>query len=83
MRRNAIAILPHDESGLKLLLAAKDLFSDADKQVQLQAILTLADMPASDKAGTLLVELAASTQDPVLIDGLTSAAAAHSVSYLK
>jgi len=82
VRQNAIAVLPHDEFGLELLLANESLFTDKDAQVQLQAILTLADMPPSEKAGPLVAELGSATTDPILIDGITSAAAAHAIPYL-
>ncbi|MCU0708245.1 MAG: ThuA domain-containing protein, partial [Pirellula sp.] len=83
VRRNAIAILPQDEAGLKLLLENKALFKDSDAQVRLQALLTLADSPSSDEAGALVAELASQESDPVLIEALTSAAAMHSVPFLK
>ena len=83
VRRNAIAVLPHDEAGLALLLQHRELFRDSDAQVKLQAVLTLADMPASTEAGELIVDLAAAETDRVLVDALTSAAARHAVSYLQ
>lgn len=83
VRRNAIAVLPHDEAGLQLLLKHSDLCSDRDVQVRLQAILTLADMPVSDPAGAIVAKLAQSETDNVLIDALTSAAASHAVPYLE
>lgn len=83
VRRNAIAVLPTDKLGLQLLLAHRRLFDDPDTQVRLQAILTLADLPASDQAGKLVAELAAKETDGILIDGLTSAAAAHAIPFLQ
>ncbi|APZ93378.1 PVC-type heme-binding CxxCH protein [Fuerstiella marisgermanici] len=83
VRRSAIAVLPHDEAGLALLLQNRELFRDSDAQVKLQAILALADMPASTVAGAFVGELASAETDQVLIDALTSAAAAHAVSYLQ
>ena len=83
VRRNAVAVLPKDEFGLKLLLQKQQLFRDNDAQVKLHAILSLSDMPASTEAGVLLSEIAANEGDPVLIDALTSAAARHAVSYLQ
>jgi putative heme-binding domain-containing protein len=83
VRRNAIAVLPHDEAGLALLLQHRELFRDSDAQVKLQAILTLADMPASTEAGGLVAELGSVETDKVLVDALTSAAANHAVSYLQ
>ena len=83
VRRNAIAVLPTDENGSDLLLAHRRLFDDRDVQVRLQAILTLADMPASDQAGKLIAELAVKETDGILIDGLTSAAATHAIPFLQ
>lgn len=83
VRRNGVAVLPRDESGRELLLDNESVFTDIDAQVRLQATLTLADMPASDNAGSLVATLASAETDPVLIDGLTSAASAHALSYLE
>lgn len=83
VRRNAVAILPTDELGLKILLAHQRLFDDSDVQVRLQAILTLADMPASDQAGVLVAELTLKETDVILLEGLTSAAATHAVPFLQ
>ena len=83
VRRNAVAALPHDQHGLKLLLDAEDLFRDDDHQVKLQAILTLSDMPVASQTGHLVAQLARNEADPVLIDALTSAAATHSISFLQ
>ena len=83
VRRNAIAVLPLNQRGLDLLLQSRHLFDDSDAQVKLQAFLTLADMPASSQAGTLVAKLASIESDPVLIDALTSAASTHAVSYLQ
>lgn len=83
VRRNALAVLPPSAVGLQRLLEHRDLFRDADVQVRLQAILTLADMPTTEQTGALVAELAAEETDGVLLDALTSAAAAHSVPFLK
>ena len=80
VRRNALALLPAVEGGPALLRA--DLTRDADPQVRLAAILALADAPAAPGAGPLVAELAAVERDPVLIDALTAAAAAHAGAYL-
>ena len=82
VRRNAISVLPTDPDGLALLLNNRQLFTDDDVQVSLQAILTLADMPPTSEAGGLIAQLAADEKDPVLIDALTAAAATHSVPFL-
>ncbi|MCA8989828.1 MAG: glycosyl hydrolase, partial [Planctomycetaceae bacterium] len=83
VRRNAISILPQNEAGLEILLSNEQVFADSDFQVRLQALLSLADMPASSTAGELIARLTTTTKDPVLKDGLTSAAAVHAVPFLK
>ncbi len=84
VRRNAIAVLPHDEFGLATLLAAKNLFTDSDAQVRLQAILSLADMPSSDEAGQLAAMLVRrNNMDLWEGNAVTVAAATHTVSFLK
>ena len=84
VRRNAIAVLPHDEFGLATLLEAKHVFSDNDAQVRLQAILTLADMQPSDEAGHLAASLARrNNMDLWEGNAVTAAAATHAVSFLK
>ena len=83
VRRNAIAVLPHDESGMKLLLANAELFSDKDIQVRMQAILCLADMEPSDDAGKLVATVAQRNNiDLWEGDAVTAAAASHAVSFL-
>ncbi|WP_417748689.1 PVC-type heme-binding CxxCH protein [Rosistilla oblonga] len=82
VRRNALAVLPHDSHGLELVMASRSLLEDADLQVRLQAILTLADMPPSSQAGELVAELAQATTDRLLLEALTSAAAKHNNGYL-
>ncbi len=78
VRRNAIAVLPHDEFGLAALLKASALFSDSDAQVRLQAFVTLSDMPASDDAASVIFAAAAmAPSDPVIVDALTIAASVH------
>ncbi len=78
VRRNAIAVLPHDEFGLAALLKAYALFSDSDAQVRLQAFVTLSDMPASDDAASVIFAAAAmAPTDPVIVDALTIAASVH------
>lgn len=83
VRRNAIAVLPASQAGLDLLLKHRQLFSDRDAQVRLQAILTLADMPTSTAAGSLVAELANRETDNVLIDAITSAGSTHAVAFLE
>ncbi len=83
VRRNAIAVLPHDESATKLLLENVDLFSDKDIQVRMQAILCLADMEPSDDAGKLIATVAQRSDIDIWEgDAVTAAAATHAVSFL-
>lgn len=82
VRRNAIAVVPLNRTGLSLLLDHQGLLRDPNIQVRLQAVLTLADMPTSDRVGSALVEAASRSTDTVFNDALTSAAATHASSYL-
>ena len=82
VRRNALAVLPADESGLKLLMEHNELINDADSQVRLQAMLTIADMPFSPKASEVIANAASRTTDSTLVDALTSAAAVHALPFL-
>lgn len=84
VRRNAIAVLAESKSGLAMLLAHSGLFEESDAQVRLAAFLALADMPASSAdAAAVVTDQAAATQDPVIIDGMTAAAAAHALPYIE
>jgi putative heme-binding domain-containing protein len=83
VRRNALMVLPHSEQGFELLMSEAQLFKDSEVQVRLQAILTLADMPAQDSAGLQIAKLSEMETDTILIDALTSAAATHAVPYLR
>nr|WP_246254647.1 PVC-type heme-binding CxxCH protein [Alienimonas chondri] len=89
VRRNAIQlaperldVLPHNAQGAAILTAHKSLLRDEDAQVQLAALLALADLPSNDEVGALIAERAANETDPVLRDALTAAAAAHAGGYL-
>lgn len=83
VRRSALAVLPQDKDGLELLLKHVEIFQDKDAQVQLQAFLTLSDMPASDpRAADPIFLVAAGAKDPVLLDALTSAASVHATTSL-
>ena len=82
VRRNTIAVLPQNKEGLQLLLKNKSLFTDSDAQVQLAAYLALADMPENNQAAAIVAERCKAATDPVLIDGMTSAAGAHAVPFI-
>src|SRR5262249_4847419 len=72
-------------SSLTAILAAGSL-TDSDAQVRLAALLTLADMPASDVAGTALVaaiSVPANREDRWIPDAATSAAARHDLPFLQ
>jgi len=60
VRRAALAVLPRTEESVAAILAAKSL-SDEDAHVRLQALLSLAEMPASKDATVAVVAL---LQDP-------------------
>ncbi|MCA9063756.1 MAG: ThuA domain-containing protein, partial [Planctomycetaceae bacterium] len=89
VRRNAVDVLPANAAGLKVLLAHEEggsntrLVDDQDQQVQLHAILRLADMPADAAAGTIAAGLALVRKDPIILDAITSAASVHSVHFLQ
>ena len=78
VRRNAIAVLPQNGIGLHFLLENEPVFTDKDFQVQLQAFLTLSDMPASSDAAQMIYEVAAEAADSQIIEALTVAASVHS-----
>lgn len=82
VRRNAIAVLPHNKQGLALLLQHRSLFADRDAQVQLQAWLTLADMPPGQEAASIVARLCPTASDVVLVDAMTAAAATHAEFFL-
>ncbi|MEM1068249.1 MAG: PVC-type heme-binding CxxCH protein [Planctomycetota bacterium] len=83
VRRNVLAVLSQDATGLAVLMENQQVFTDKNPQVRLQAFLTLADMPSSPDAGRLVVDLIGKTRDVVLIEALTSAAATHAVPFLE
>ncbi len=85
VRRNAVQVLPKNETSIKEILAAH-LLQDADAQVQLTALLALADMPvsaiAADAVSSALQDQKL-TRDPLLVDAATSAAARHARLFLQ
>ncbi|WP_437187694.1 PVC-type heme-binding CxxCH protein [Planctomicrobium sp. SH668] len=85
VRRNALLVLPPSEASITAILESQ-LLGDTDSQVQLAAILALADMPMSVEAGTqlarVLVESPNILKDRWLVDAATSAASVHTVSLL-
>ncbi len=85
VRRNAALTLPAGPEATQAILQT-GVCTDPDAQVQLAALLALADQPAHDAAGKTLAVLARNgtvTQDRWLADALTSAAASHAVAFLE
>ncbi|MEZ6057356.1 MAG: ThuA domain-containing protein [Planctomycetaceae bacterium] len=85
VRRNVSLVLPRTNDGLKLLLDSSLLY-DADPQVRLAAVLSLADMPESETAGHFARGLVQDEmnvmRDRWLSDAATSAAASHALPFL-
>jgi putative membrane-bound dehydrogenase-like protein len=84
VRRNAAAVLPPEPESTRALLAS-GVCRDRDAQVQLAAVLALADMPESDEAGRAVAQQVRDplvAGDPWLSDALTSAAAIHAEGFL-
>ena len=77
VRRNALAVLPKNAAGLGMLLKHQNLFTDKDAQVQLQAFLSLSDMPAGTDSAAPIFNVGPDATDPALIDAVTAAAAVH------
>ncbi|MEX1041569.1 MAG: PVC-type heme-binding CxxCH protein [Pirellulaceae bacterium] len=84
VRRNAVQVLPAGEAATEAILAAK-LLEDIDPQVQLTALLALADQPASEAAGKAVVQFIADNaagNDRWLNDASIAAAAKHDAAAL-
>jgi uncharacterized protein len=85
VRRNALQILPRNESALRQVIAA-NLPLDPDPQVRLAALLALAEMPRSRAAADVIADALTSGAydgDRGLIDATVSAAAAHDREFLE
>jgi putative membrane-bound dehydrogenase-like protein len=85
VRRNAVSVLPRDKNAVKALLDSGAL-ADPDANVRLATLLTLAELPENSEAGTAVARAlldANNLSDRWLPDALTSAAAAHSLPFLK
>ncbi|WP_337172923.1 PVC-type heme-binding CxxCH protein [Paludisphaera sp.] len=85
VRRNALLTLPRDAETARAVLAA-DLLADADAQVRLAALLTLADVPEDPAVGEALAKALVAglgEGDRWIPDAATSAAAAHAEPFLK
>ena len=85
VRRNALQVLPRNESSRKAILAARSAF-DTDPHVRMTALLALSEMPRSDDAAAVIAEFVdrgGLDQDRWLGDAATAAAAAHDFAFLK
>jgi putative membrane-bound dehydrogenase-like protein len=82
VRRNAVQLLPRTADALQSI-AATGLLQDADPQVRLAALLTMAELPANKAAGPMIFDALASTQDRWLGDAGICAAAAHARDFLE
>lgn len=84
VRRNAALTLPADEHSVSALASA-NLLNDDDRQVRLGALMALADMPPSAKAGEILAASSRNADfmnDKFLKEGLICAAATHANHFL-
>ncbi len=84
VRRNAALVLPPAAESAAALVSA-ELLMDDDKQVQLGALMALADQPSDAAAGKALAEASRSSDyvsDRYLQDGLICAAAMHADNFL-
>jgi cytochrome c553 len=81
VRKAAVEVMARDDAHVDLL--AK-MLNDADAQVRKSALLALADLPASDKAGAVVFASLKSPQnDRWLQDATAIAAAKHDAGFLK
>ncbi len=79
VRRNAVLVLPR-VSGVAAVLVRSNVIEDADPQVRLATVLTLAEIPQYDLAGLPLARMLVrqeNVNDRWIPDAITSAAAAH------
>jgi putative membrane-bound dehydrogenase-like protein len=84
VRRNALQVVPRNESGLAQVLEARSVL-DGDPQVRLAALLAISEMPRSAKVAKALVEILDRTAidgDRWLTDAIVSAAATHDLEFL-
>lgn len=85
VRRNALQVLPNDASSLAAILKSGCL-QDSNAQVQLAAILALADQSPAGSAGEAIAKLSrqeATMKDRWLGDAVTAAAATHAIAFLQ
>ncbi len=85
VRRNAVQVLPRNEQSASSILNA-NLLKDPDAQVRLAALMSLAELPASDKVASALVDRlldGLARSDRWLADASTAVAARNDLSFLK
>ncbi|MBP7142020.1 MAG: ThuA domain-containing protein [Opitutaceae bacterium] len=84
VRQTAVSVLPHTAGTMTAVLKA-NLLNDADPQVRLAALLSLASGPASPEAGKALFAMlnqAGLKLDQWTVDGAKIAASTHRASFL-
>lgn len=84
VRRNAVQVLPNKESSTDSVIQA-ELLEDSSAQVQLQALLALADLPPSAAAGKAIAQVMSrseNTADRWIMDAATCAAATNALDFL-
>ncbi len=84
VRRNAALVLPASEQSVTAIVSAR-LVDDSDEQVQLAALMALADMPASNQAGMVLARLArnrGALEERYIREAIICSAAVHGSSFL-
>jgi putative membrane-bound dehydrogenase-like protein len=85
VRRNALQVLPRTAKSVTALLES-GVLEDPDGNVRLAALLALADLPPSPKAGKAIAQVmgqAANFMDAWIPDAATCAAANNSLPFLK
>ena len=85
VRRAAVMVLPRDAAGATAVLAA-NLLDDADAQVRLAALLTLAEAPVSEavaQAVFALIRRPLNAADRWIADAATAAAARQDAGFLR
>ncbi|MDB5347975.1 MAG: Trehalose utilization [Schlesneria sp.] len=83
VRRNVVQVLPKSEASVSAIVQS-GVLKDKNAQVQLMALLALADMPpSSDAAEAIRVAFVAASSDRLLADAAIAAAARHDIHFLK
>ncbi|HKQ39436.1 MAG TPA: PVC-type heme-binding CxxCH protein [Verrucomicrobiae bacterium] len=85
VRRAAAIVVPRTEQGVDALLTNKTV-DDPDPQVRLATLLTLSEMPASEKVAPTLfamLQQPRNSDDRWIPDGVTAAAARNDAAFLK